>query len=73
MRDDAGLEALQTALLHALVSGGDVRAATRPLAPEWTEQMQDDAVDIARKLALRWCRTHSETERQSDWAAPAEE
>ena len=60
MRDDANLDALQQALLTALTTDSDVRAATRPLAQEWTEQMHDDAIAIARKLAKRWCRTDSE-------------
>jgi hypothetical protein len=60
MRDDAHVDALQQALLTALTTDSDVPDATRALAPEWTEQMQDDAINIARKLAKRWCRTESE-------------
>ncbi len=60
MRDDATLDALQQALLTALTTDSDVRQATRTLDPEWTEQMQDEAIVIAAKLAKRWCRTESE-------------
>ncbi len=60
MLDDTHVDALQQALLTALTTDSDVRGATRPLAPEWTDQMQDEAIAIARKLARRWCRTESE-------------
>ena len=60
MRDDAKLDALQQALLTALTTDSDVRQATHDLAPEWSEQMTDEAIAIARKLAKRWCRTQSD-------------
>lgn len=57
MRDDPEVDALQRALLTALTSDAEVREHTRHLAPAWTDQMTDDAIDTARKLAKRWCRT----------------